>query len=436
MNDLETAAGHAVLTGQIRSFAAWVGDGRKLTQTGRIRLADARHLVELLGTGDEIDPKIGDRVFKTKSSEELGYLTRIVEWAKAARLVRVSGTGLVPVKKNASLLDRPLDLVMAMLRAYPKLGKSLFPRGPYRQSLVGDEFGDVSEALVATMFGHAGRCPLSLLYAVAGDMIAERYVLSGLTERQLDFLRGTIETDVAIAVAALAALGVASIDEAEETAELTALGRFVIGRSRGMPLPGEPVLQLRITLLDVADPPVWRRVLVPAAYCLDRVHRVIQAAMGWQNYHMHVFRVGELSYGPDPEGMLGHLEETKVRLADVAEVGERIGYEYDFGDSWEHELLAEARTKAEAGHIYPACTAGEGACPPEDVGGYPGYQQLKEVLADPSNEEYEEMRAWADSQVRSEFDPASFDLAQASARVSIALPGTARCWQQTSRFGP
>ena len=420
MNDLEAAAGHAVLTGQIRSFTAWVGTGRKLTQTGRIGLADARHLVEVLGTGDTIDPKIGDRVFKTKSSEELGHLTRIVEWAKAARLVRVSGTRLVPVKKNASLLDRPLDLVMAMLEAYPKLGKSLFPKGPYRQSLVGDQFSDVSEAFVATMFAHAGPCPLSLLRAVASDMIAERYVLGGLTEPQLDFLRGTIETDVSIAVAALAALGVATVDEAENTVELTALGRFATGRSRGVPLPGEPVLQVRITLLDVADPPVWRRVLVPAAYSLDRVHQVIQAAMGWQNYHMHVFRVGELSYGPDPEGILGHREEAKVRLADVAEVGERIGYEYDFGDSWEHELLVEARTEAEARQTYPACTGGDGACPPEDVGGYPGYQQLKEILADLSNEEYEEMRTWADSQACGEFDPASFDLAQASARVSTA----------------
>lgn len=420
MNDLEAAAGHVVLTGQIRSFTAWVGAGRKLTQTGRIGLADARHLVELLGTGDKIDPKIGDRVFKTKSSEELGHLTRIVEWAKAARLVRVSGTRLVPVKKNASLLDRPLDLVMAMLEAYPKLGKSLFPRGPYRQSLVGDQFSDVSEVLVTTMFAHPGPCPLSLLRAVASDMIAERYVLGGLTEPQLDFLRGTIETDVSIAVAALAALGVATVDEAENTAELTALGRFATGRSRGVPLPGEPVLQVRITLLDVADPAVWRRVLVPGAYSLDRVHQVIQAAMGWQNYHMHVFRVGELGYGPDPEGMLGHLEEAKVRLADVAEVGERIGYEYDFGDSWEHELLVEARTKAEARQTYPACTGGEGACPPEDAGGYPGYQRLKEILADPSDDEYEEMRTWADSQARGEFDPASFDLAQASARVSTA----------------
>ena len=123
---LEAAAGKAELTGQIRSLLAWVGPGRKLTQTGRIGLADARHLVELLGTGDTIDPEIGGRVFTTKSSEELAYLTRIVGWAKAARLVRVTGTKLVPVKKNAALANRPLDLVLVLLEAYPRLGKPLF----------------------------------------------------------------------------------------------------------------------------------------------------------------------------------------------------------------------------------------------------------------------------------------------------------------------
>src|SRR6266702_3649430 len=400
VNDLEAAAEHTVLTGQIRSLVTWVGSGRRLTQTGRIGLADASHLVELLGTGDTIDRAIGDRVFKTKSSEELAHLTRIVEWAKAARLVRVTGTRLVPVKKNAALPDRPLDLVMAMLEAYPKLGKSLLPRSAYRQSLLGDQFRDVSEALITTMLAHAGPCPLSLLRASAGDVIADRYVLDGLSEQQLDFLRRTIGTDVSIAVAALAVLGVATVDEAQDRAELTALGRFTAGRSRGMPLPGEPVLQVRFTL--------------------DQVHRVIQAAMGWQNYHMHVFRAGEVGYGPDPKGMLGHLEEAKVRLADVAGAGERIGYEYDFGDSWEHELLIEACTKAAAHQTYPACTAGEGACPPEDSGGFPGYQRLKEILADPSDEEYEEMRTWAESQTGGEFDPASFNLAEASARVSAA----------------
>src|SRR5215467_7548525 len=127
---MKAAAEKAELTGQIRAFLAWVGPGRKLTATGRIGLADARHLVELLGTGDTIDPDIGGRVFKTRSSEDLAHLSRIVAWAKAARLVRVAGTKLMPVK-NA---DRPLDLVLALLEAYPRLGKPLFPRNTWRAS--------------------------------------------------------------------------------------------------------------------------------------------------------------------------------------------------------------------------------------------------------------------------------------------------------------
>jgi hypothetical protein len=138
------AAENAALIGQAHSFLAWIGDGRKLTQTGRLGLADARHLVESLGTGDTFDPKIGDRVFKTKSSEQLVNLNRIVEWTKAARLVRVTGTRHVPVKKNAALADKPLDLVLALVAAYPRLGKAIFPRNTWRQSIVGDDFTDIS----------------------------------------------------------------------------------------------------------------------------------------------------------------------------------------------------------------------------------------------------------------------------------------------------
>ena len=158
---------------------AWLGEGRKLTQTGRIGLADARHLVELLGTGDKIDPEIYGRVHKTNSSEELPYLTRIVEWMKAARLVRVTGTRLVPVKKNAALADRPLDLVLAMLEAYPRLGTSLFPRNTWRQSVVGDEFTVIGPELLTTLLVSQGPCPMDDLKEVAFDMIAVRYMLDG-----------------------------------------------------------------------------------------------------------------------------------------------------------------------------------------------------------------------------------------------------------------
>lgn len=414
MNDLEAAAEKAELTRQIRSFLTWLGEGRKLTQTGRIGLADARHLVVLLGTGDTIDPEIGGRIFKTKSSEQLPYLTRVVAWMKVARLIRVTGTRLVPVKKNAGLVDRPLDLVLALLEAYPRLGKSLFPRNAWRQSLVGDEFTFIGPRIFTTLLTCQGPCPLGDLKETAFDMIAAMYLLAGLSELQMEMLQKTIETDVTIAIEALSILGVVVVDEADSTAGLTDLGRFAICRLRGMAEPGDPVLQVRITLRHVDDPPVWRQVLIPAAYPLSRLHRVIQAAMGWEDCHLHAFQIGKTTYGPDPEDELGYADETKARLADVARVRTRMSYEYDFGDSWEHELVVEARTFAEAGQTYPACIAGEGACPPEDCGGIYGFAELKEVLAGPDSAERDEMLEW----VPEDFDPAHFDLAAANAAVA------------------
>jgi Plasmid pRiA4b ORF-3-like protein len=98
----------------------------------------------------------------------------------------------------------------------------------------------------------------------------------------------------------------------------------------------------------------------------------------------------------------------------VARVRTRIAYEYDLGDSWEHELVVEARTVAEDGQTYPACLDGEGACPPEDCGGVYGFAELKEVLAAPESAERDEMLEWVDE----DFDPIHFDLAAANAAVA------------------
>ena len=414
MNDFEAAADKAKLTGQIRSFMTWLGEGRKLTQTGRIGLADARHLVELLDTGDRIDPEIGDRIFKTRSSEQLPYLTRVEAWMKAARLIRVTGTRLVPVKKNAGLADRPLDLMLALLDAYPRLGKSLFPRNAWRQSLVGDEFAFIGPEILTRLVTHQGPCPLGDLKAPPSTRSRPCICSTGSANCRWKCCRERSRPTSPIAVAALSVLGVVVVDQANDTAGLTDLGRFAIRRLRGMAEPGDPVLQVRITLRYVDDPPVWRQVLIPAAYPLSRVHRVIQAAMGWEDCHMHAFQIGKTTYGPDPEGEIGYADETKARLADVARVRTRIGYEYDFGDSWEHELVVEARTVAEDGQTYPACIAGEGACPPEDCGGVYGFAELKEVLAGPDSAERDEMLEWADE----DFDPSHFDLAAANATVA------------------
>lgn len=82
---------------------------------------------------------------------------------------------------------------------------------------------------------------------------------------------------------------------------------------------------------------------------------------------------------------------------------------YDFGDNWTHQLTVEKIVSAEAGVRYPRCVAGQGACPPEDVGGPWGYEEFQAALTDPSHPEHDERLEWAGGP----FDPHHFDLAEA-----------------------
>ena len=158
-------------------------------------------------------------------------------------------------------------------------------------------------------------------------------------------------------------------------------------RATGEPAPGDAILQVKVTLLEVS-PPVWRRLLVPAAIRLDRLHGAIQIAMGWTNSHLHCFEAGGVGYGPVIED-LDHRDERKAQLDDlVAEPGDQLTYDYDFGDGWEHEIVVEAVLVAEAYRRYPRCLGGERRCPPEDCGGSWGYSHLLEVLADPARDEH------------------------------------------------
>jgi Plasmid pRiA4b ORF-3-like protein len=82
-------------------------------------------------------------------------------------------------------------------------------------------------------------------------------------------------------------------------------------------------------------------------------------------------------------------------------------------DGWEHDLAIEAAADAEPDGVYPTCTGGEGACPPEDSGGAPGFADLKAALAGPPGPERDEIREWA-----GDYDPARFDLRTTSAAVA------------------
>ncbi|GAB3173717.1 pRiA4b ORF-3-like protein [Micromonospora palomenae] len=170
------------------------------------------------------------------------------------------------------------------------------------------------------------------------------------------------------------------------------------------------IFQLKMSLAGVR-PPVWRRVLVPGGYTLDRLHRVVQHAMGWRDCHLHSFEIDGLQYGePDPDGELSLRDELDVRLDAVLGKGSRFRYTYDFGDWWEHDLVVEDAFTADPEERYPSCLDGERACPPEDVGGPSGYLLLLAALADPRHREHAAMREWAGGG----FDPARFDPGRAS----------------------
>lgn len=178
----------------------------------------------------------------------------------------------------------------------------------------------------------------------------------------------------------------------------------------------QEIYQVKVTLLGTR-PPIWRRLLVPAEMTLGRLHHVLQAAMGWQESHLHDFRIGRQRYGePDSEfGEDDAINERTVRLADVlGKVRAKAIYTYDFGDGWEHDIVVEKILKPDPTLVYPACTAGKLQGPPEDCGGIGGYYSLIEAIRDPKHEEHEGMLEWVGGQ----FNPDDFSIDDANRRLA------------------
>lgn len=180
------------------------------------------------------------------------------------------------------------------------------------------------------------------------------------------------------------------------------------------------ILQIKVVLRGVAKPPVWRRLQVPAGTPLDELHEIIQAAFGWEDCHLHMFDSGDEYFGPaDPEDELGLADERQATLADlVTGSSDRITYIYDFGDNWRHDIRPEKLLEPVDGVDYPVLVVAKGACPPEDCGGVSGYEELKAVLADPGDDEHEELRGWLGLSDGEVFDPAAVDVEAIRARLA------------------
>ena len=207
-------------------------------------------------------------------------------------------------------------------------------------------------------------------------------------------------------------------DAAEQALEM-----FREGKIDRIPV-GQRLYQFRITQMDI-QPPIWRRIQVKDC-SLDKLHEHIQTAMGWTNSHLHQFKIYGIVHG-DPDLLCeGWQDEsppvnsldTKVSTI-IPEDGKqfRFEYEYDFGDSWQHEILFEGCLQTKKGGRYPVCTEGERACPPEDVGGIFGYQEYLKAMSDPKHEDHESFMEW-----QGPFDPEEFDAAATTKRMQRGLP--------------
>lgn len=171
--------------------------------------------------------------------------------------------------------------------------------------------------------------------------------------------------------------------------------------------PGDSkTYRLKVTL-EGSRPSIWRRLEVDAAVTLAQLHDILQVVMGWTDSHPHQFRRGSTCYGqPDPEIEMEREDERRVRLRHVLRrPKDRMVYEYDFGDGWEHHVVLEAM--GEEGREKPSTRvlAGKGACPPEDVGGIGGYYRFLEAIQDPKHPEHRDLLEWG-----GRFDPDAFEV--------------------------
>ncbi|MEA1871198.1 MAG: plasmid pRiA4b ORF-3 family protein [Candidatus Bipolaricaulota bacterium] len=160
---------------------------------------------------------------------------------------------------------------------------------------------------------------------------------------------------------------------------------------------------------------------VPGGYTFWDLHVAIQDTMGWLGYHLHSFTIAGSSVTigiTDPNGD----DPVDFRSGWEAELGEFFShfsplglYEYDFGDSWLHEVRFEGAYEAETGVTYPRCLDGARRCPPEDCGGAFGYEEFLRTINDPTDPEHDAFLEW----IGGAFDPEEFD----PAKVRFDDPG-------------
>jgi len=177
--------------------------------------------------------------------------------------------------------------------------------------------------------------------------------------------------------------------------------------------------------LQGSEPLVWRRIVVPADYTFYELHKAIQGAFGWENSHLFQFSESGFSdqtcYGfpgedidPDRET----IDARKTKMSGILKKeGQTYCYIYDFGDDWEHRLTLEKIVAKDI--AAPICLDGAGACPPEDVGGMHGYQEMLQVFKTPRHPERASYITWLGLVPGEKWDPKFCSIREVNKRLGM-----------------
>ena len=141
----------------------------------------------------------------------------------------------------------------------------------------------------------------------------------------------------------------------------------------GVPRSIDQGVQLKVTLKRV-KPAIWRSVRLPVIATLGDLHQVIQLLFGWDGDHLHTFQVGRRTYSDPSFTLEDAADEDGIRLRDACRPGVKVGYEYDFGASWQHEITAQNAFMLDPDQSHPACVAYQGDSPVE----YPSEENPQE----------------------------------------------------------
>ncbi|ABE47384.1 plasmid pRiA4b ORF-3 family protein [Polaromonas sp. JS666] len=171
--------------------------------------------------------------------------------------------------------------------------------------------------------------------------------------------------------------------------------------------------QLRVELKGV-KPAVWRRIGVPSTIKLSKLHHILLAVMGWQGGHLHEFIFADAMYGQADEEMEPGVEdESRVSLVKALAGSTSFTWVYDYGDYWAHKVKLERIVDLGVPLDTAMCMTGRNACPPEDIGGAPGYEEFLEAIRDPQHPEHQAML----QRCGGAFDPSEFDPMEAQERL-------------------